>query len=366
MTTYKSGQRQILDNAATTPVDERVFAAMAPHFCLRPANPSSQSKEGRRAAREIEDASVVISDVTGCPGKVFFTSGATESNNWVLSRFVHSNRNAVCGATEHASVYEPVVRSGGKTVGVDGNGLIDLEDLENHLKEGVGLVSIQAVNQETGVEQDTEAIHRICADHGVLYHCDATQWLGKSRKKISADFVTVSAHKIHGPKGIGALICKDCSKISPLFFGGGQQDGMRAGTLNTAFIVGFSKACQLVYENLEAGDFWARKIRKTVEEFALYDGITVNSPEHSSFFLNFSVPSRAEEVISLMGRDHGLIMSRGSACSASPRVLRAMGKPESVCNNSIRVSMGRHNRKDCLDSFAHLIRACHKRAEEMP
>lgn len=362
-----SGQRQNLDNAATTPVDDRVVKAMIPYFSYRSANPDSSSKEGRKAMKDIEEASAVISETTGCGEDVLFTSGASESNNWVVSCFAGEKRGVACGATEHASVYAPVVKAGGSVIKVLPSGGIDMDSLSDILKKGVGLVSVQAVNQETGAEQDTAEIRRMCMEHGALYHCDASQWFGKSRKRVFADFVTVSAHKIHGPKGIGALICEDSSKITPMILGGGQQGGLRAGTLNPALIVGFAKACQLVYESLESGDFWRNKITKTVEEFSFYDGISVNTPDDpAAFFLNFSVPSKAPEVISLMSKDHGIVLSRGSACGDSPRVLREMGKTPSVCDNSIRVSMGRNNRKDALDSFAHLIRACHKKAEEMP
>ena len=246
-----------LDHNATSPMPDSVRAAVSDAMASAWANPSSPHGLGQASAATVQRCRQNIAErLSRRPKNVFFTSGATEANAWVLSQ---SNAPVVTCATEHPSVLE----WSDETIGVNEHGVIDLGSLEQRLKRGPALVSVMAANNETGVLQPVEHVLELCRRHGAPFHCDATQIFGRTGVKVEADFLTVSAHKFGGPRGVGALITAE--PPTGILRGGKQERGHRAGTLNVPGIVGFSAA-------LDTGRTWGSEERDKLEIFCREQG----------------------------------------------------------------------------------------------
>jgi len=251
-----------LDNASTTKMDKAVLDAMRRYLVSDFGNASSIHRHGVRAAVGIEEARAGIAAELECsPDEVFFTSGGTESNNFAIKGRAWSVKNTrahfVASCIEHPSVMEPLLWLRGRGFAVDflpvdGEGRIDPDDLAKAIRKNTILVTVGHANHEIGVIQDIAALAQICADKGVCFHTDACQSFTKAPLSTTlAPFAMVSlnAHKIHGPKGVGALIVRKGCRVGPLLHGGGQEQGMRSGTLNTAGIVGMGKALAIACDN---------------------------------------------------------------------------------------------------------------------
>lgn len=361
------------DSAATTPTDERVLKAMIPYFTDRFGNASSAYEMGRKSEAACEVAKTQISTAIGCrETEIFFTSGGTESNNWILRCFPYASRNLAISATEHLSVSktaEFMATQGVNVISIPVNedGSISLSRLEELLMTTpIDLVSIHAVNNETGAIQPIQEINRLCKAFGTSFHTDASQAFGKIPLKFDADYMTVSAHKVYGPKGIGALLIKSSANpLTPLIFGGAQQNSMRAGTIPTPLVVGFGAACNLIKENLLFTDSIAKDTAKVKSILKQY-GITVNSGENCvPSFINASVKCDSSLVIAMMESEYGIAMSKGAACMTGPSyVLKAMGKSADECRNSLRISLNKFNKKDLITSLPHMIQNCVKKAQK--
>ena len=353
-----------LDNAATTPVDPRVAAAMT--ACLTSdeyqGNPSSAGHAyGVAALARNEDARRQVARLIHAdPAALVWTSGATESNNLAIlgvMRFAPgTERHLVSARTEHKSVLDPcrqLEREGCRVTYLkpDGDGIVHPEQVKEALQPNTRLVTIMHVNNEIGVRQDVGAIGRLCRERGVLFHVDAAQSAGKTPIDIEAqciDLLSLTAHKLYGPKGIGALYVRRRPRIGlvPLMFGGGQEGGLRSGTLPTHQIVGFGLACEIASQELESD---ARRIEGLRSK--LWNGLRElgdvlpngHASERIAHILNVSFQGVEGESL-LFGLEE-LAVSSGSACSSgsgeASYVLRALGRSDALAQASLRFGLGR-------------------------
>lgn len=353
-----------LDYAATTPVDPRVAEAMI--ACLRdPAlqgNPSSMNHDyGRRARAVVEKARGQVAAAIGAQApSVLFTSGATESNNLALfgaARFHRDRgRHIVSSRTEHKAVLDTLkqLEAEGFEVtylkpGLDG--IIEPEQVRAALRQDTTLVSLMHVNNEIGVVQDIAAVGEICRERGVLLHVDAAQSLGKVPLDVQAckvDLLSLTAHKAYGPKGIGALYLRRTPPVGlrPILFGGGQEQGLRSGTLSTHQIVGLGLACELAHRELEADVARVKVLRERLwEGVAKCGNVHLNGHPQRRVCSVLNVSFESVEGESLQFALSRLAVSSGSACASasdSPSyVLRALGRSDQLAQSSIRFSLGR-------------------------
>lgn len=367
-----------LDYGATTPLDPAVAAVMEPWGVDGFGNPHSAHMWGYKAKAAVERAREQVAGLINAPAEaIAFTSGATESNNWALKGLLtapgQTRRRIVTLATEHSSVLETAQYLAGigaqlTIVPVREHGLVDLGDLERALGEDVALVSVMAVNNEIGVVQDLAGIGRRAHAVGAVFHVDAAQGFGKLPLNVDVmgiDLMSVTAHKIYGPKGVGALYRRPFTVITPLLHGGGQEDG-RSGTLPTALIAGLGEAARIAGERMAADLAHALQLRER-----LLAGLSVlhriNGDLNSRWpgNLNLSFPG---VVIPLIQQLPGLAISSGSACAAvtgrASHVLTALGLPEPTAKASLRLGFGRFTTAKNIDTAATLINAAVQRQLE--
>lgn len=367
-----------LDYNATTPVDDRVLKVMMPLFTEWFGNPSSNHESGRAAAQVVKEArrKVARSVMMGA-SDVIFTSGATEANNLALAglqRGLDRPIKILAGATEHKSVLQAcasLVCDGSKfrTIPVYPDGIIDIGALESRIDDDTDIVSVMAANSETGVVHPIEKVARIVHDHGSLLHCDATQAIGKvpfDADKIGADMVTLSSHKIYGPKGCGALVANREARrrIAAIIHGGGQEKDMRSGTLNVPAIAGFGEACRIAITDGLADAPRQRRLRDEFEH-DLYDmiqNISINGTGAKRLPNTSNVRLCGALADAVMVRIPSVDISTGSACSSNTiepsHVLVAMGLDRTAADESIRVSVGRNTtRNDIKEAVYEISRA---------
>jgi cysteine desulfurase len=352
-----------LDYNATTPCAPEVVEAMLPFFNTQFGNASSGHSMGRKAAEAVGVARDHIARLVGCgPDDLFFTSGATESNNLVLLGLIQgraAKRRMVVGSIEHKSVLEPCRRLSEQgfevcQIPVTRDGVIDILAAERLIDDETLLVSAQAANNELGTVQPIKALADVAHSHNALVHCDATQMLGKvpiSVLDMDVDFASFSSHKTYGPKGVGVFYMRGGSAratIEPLILGGGQESAIRAGTLNVPAIVGFGEACQVAFKCLQGDvlritmlrDFLEEEILKQIPDAFAIGTSVERLPGTSSVFIR-DVPADA-----LISRMPLLCIGTGSACTSgapSPsHVLVACGYSRDSARCVIRVSLGRY------------------------
>ncbi len=333
-----------LDWNATAPLRPEAISAMSEAFALC-GNPSSVHRWGREARRRLEAARATVADFVGAaPSEVIFTSGGTEANQLALRGI--AGRTVVVSAIEHESVRAAVPDS--RMIPVTGTGLVDLDALDRRLAAvpGRALVSVMLANNETGVMQPVAEVVRIARDRGALVHCDAVQAAGKlplSRATLGADLLTLSAHKLGGPAGVGALIVSPAVELRSLLAGGGQERGRRAGTENLMGCVGFAAACQGTSDwgLVEAlRDDAERRLRAVAFEAPIYGAAVPRLPNT----LCIGMPGVAAST-QVMALDlAGVMVSAGAACSSGKvrrsHVLEAMGVSATAAAEAIRVSLG--------------------------
>jgi cysteine desulfurase len=376
-----------LDNQATTPCDPRVVQAMLPWFTERFGNPhSSEHAMGREAEDAVEAARAEVAALIGAEAReIVLTSGATESNNIAIkgaARFAasqdNSRRRVITLATEHKCVLESVrdlAAEGFEAVilPVRPDGLLDPDVLDAALAEPTLLVSVMAVHNETGVVQDVAGIAARVHAAGALLHTDAAQAGGKIKLDVRAqdiDLLSLSGHKLYGPKGIGALFVRRRPRVrlAPLFSGGGQERGLRSGTLPTPLIVGLGEACRLARLELESDAARIGELRERLYA-ALRDGVAGlvlngNATDRIPGNLNLTFP--AVQALALMAACPDLCVSTGSACSSAAvepsYALRAMGLPDDVAARSLRIGIGRFTSAADVDFAAQALCGAHARA----
>lgn len=364
-----------LDYQSTTPVDARVVSAMLPYFTEQFGNPHSvEHSFGVQALRAIDVALTHIADVVGATaGDIVITSGATESNNLALRGALPTGKKShlVSAVTEHQSVLGTLaaLKEDGHTitlVPVDGEGLIDVAAVEAAIRPATRIVSVMAVNSEIGVVQPCAELGQVCRSRDVLLHVDAAQGFGRvplDAKRDGIDLMSVSAHKIYGPKGVGALYVgpRARSRMRAQISGGGQQDGLRAGTLPTPLIVGFGEAARLMKEEgaAEAESLARLRTRLWGQLVEQVGGVHLNGSADHRWVGNLNLRFDDVDADSLLLMVPQLAISTGSACTAGTpepsKVLRAMGLSQEQASQSVRVGLGRMTTPDEVDRAVALI-----------
>jgi len=329
---------------------------------------------GWRAEAAVEGARESIARAIGAaePSEIVFTSGATESNNLAILGAARAGRargdRVVTVATEHASVLEPceqLAREGFRTavLGVDRDGLVDPDAVAAALDDRTLLVSVMAANNEIGVLQPLAAIARVCRERGVLFHSDAAQAIGKvdfDVASIGADLVSLTAHKLYGPKGVGALWVRGGRprvRLEPLLFGGGHERGLRPGTLPVALIAGFGRAIEIAMAEREAEAVRVGALRDRLwARLAALGGIAQNGSTAARLAGNLNVAIEGVEADALVAALHDVAVSTGSACSSArpepSHVLRALGLADAAVRSSIRIGLGRGTTAAEIDAAA--------------
>jgi cysteine desulfurase len=369
-----------LDHHATTPLDARVLAAMLPYFTEGFGNPhSAQHAYGRAAEAAIEQARSEVAALIGAlPEEIVFTSGATEASNLAI-RGVAARagewRHVVTCAIEHPSVLETCrgLRGTGFQITelpVEADGLLDLDRLREALRPDTALVSIMTANHEIGVLQPIADIAGICQERGILIHTDAAQAAGRMPLDVAAqgvDLMSLSAHKLYGPKGVGALYLRRGVRIAPLFAGGAQERGLRPGTLPTPLCVGFGAACALARQQLADEAARLRDLRErlyrglceAVGEVRLNGATAPRLPNN----LNFCLPGvDAEDLLAELPE---LALSTGAACASATQepspVLRALGLSDEDIQGSLRIGLGRTTTEREIDFAIERLAAAARR-----
>lgn len=350
------------DNAATTKIIPEVREIMLETMDVEYGNPSSMHLKGVGAEKYIRYARNTISKQLKCePKEITFTSGGTEANNLALIGIALANKRAgdhiITTSIEHASVYNPVLyleELGFRItfLNVREDGKVDLEHLKESLCEDTILVSTMAVNNEIGTIEPIEEIAKIIKEYNqnILYHVDAIQAFGKQNiypKRIGIDALSISGHKIHGPKGSGALFVDSRVKIKPILYGGGQEKGLRSGTENTAAIAGIGKACEEMYLHLDENRDKMNQVKQVLIDGATQiEGVTDNSGE-APHIASLSFRGVRSEVLLHALEEKGIYVSAGSACSSNhpaiSGVLKAIGLEKELLESTLRFSFCEYN-----------------------
>lgn len=364
-----------LDHHSSTPVDPRVVQAMMPYWTDNPANPSNPYHPlGRKAAEAVETARDQVASLIGARHtEIVFTSGATESNNLAIvgTALAHagSRRRIITCAIEHKSVLEPcrwLADKGFEVVllPVDRLGHVNLSALEHAVDDSTLLVSIQLANNEIGTIQRMEQISRVVHERGALLHCDGAQAVGKISVNVDhlyVDMLSISAHKLYGPKGIGALYVRGGAKrarLQPLAFGGAQEWSLRPGTLNVPAIVGFGEACRICSEEMVREAERVTTLRDLLEQLLLEHIPHLQRNGDLSYRLpgNSSLTLPDVEADALLLNLPDVALSTGSACTAGAiepsHVLQAIGLSREAAFRTVRVGIGRFNTEEEMERAA--------------
>ena len=363
-------QKIYLDNVATTKVSNEVLTEMLECYGDTFGNPNSLHSFGRDAAALVDKARDRVANLINAErSEIYFTSSGTEGNNWAIIGLALANRSKgnhiITSSIEHKSVIEACKRL--ERLGfevtylpVDKTGLVDIAKLLHYINHKTVLVSIMAANNEVGTIQNLKAISKIAHEKGVLFHTDAVSAIGNFKidvKDLEVDALTLSAHKIHGPKGVGALYIKKGVKIDNLIVGGGQERGKRAGTLNVPQIVGFGKACEILQQNYIIDckkvkylrDYFVNSVEKEIANITINGHLHQKTPQIASISFN---NVDAEALLTLLDLA-GIAVSTGSACDAGSvepsHVLIAMGKSIEEAQSTLRFSFGTNNTKEEID-----------------
>lgn len=374
-----------LDHNATTPLDERVLEAMLPWLKGGYGNPSSVHAPGRAAHAALAQAREQVAALAGAhPSQVVFTSGGTEANNAALKGVAARLPAAhlALSAVEHASVQQPaaaLARAGwtALTIPVTDQGEVTAQAVSAALRSGVRLVSVMLANNETGVVNDIAAIAGVVRGAGALLHTDAVQGLGKLAVDFAgsgAHLMSLSAHKLNGPKGVGALLVDKVVDMEPLLHGGGQEKGRRGGTENLAGIVGFGRAAELALAELTTRNAHLNALRQHLEQRlaaevpqAVVFGAAAPRRLANTVFL--ALPGIEGETLLLELDRQGIALSSGAACGSGysdpSHVLRAMGVTAELARCAVRVSLGAGNTEHDVDTLIAALRAQAARLQAM-
>jgi cysteine desulfurase len=355
-----------LDYQATTPLAPEAAAAMRPWLDTHFGNPHSPHRPGREAGAAIEIARERVLQALGegsAGGKLYFTSGATEAINWALkgaaARLPADRRRIVALATEHAAVLDTVEWLGTQGFEIDilpvgGDGIVDLDLAAARVDARTGIVAAMLVNNEIGVVQPVAEIGAIARRHGALFLCDAVQGFGRVPLPLgSCDMVAVSAHKVHGPKGIGALWLGDGVAMDPLLHGGGQEGGLRSGTLSPALCAGFGEAARLLVERAEEDHAHVQRLWEVAREVLSW---TLNGSARCRYRGNLNLRWEGVDSARLISQVRAVAFSSGSACASGSgrpsHVLAAIGLTAREARASIRLGFGRYTtEKQVIDAL---------------
>lgn len=366
-----------LDNSATTRVRQEVMDEVTDVNINCYGNPSSIHRMGLKTEKRIEEARKYVAKIVNAKtDEIFFTGGGTESNNIALLGHlsgIEGKNNVVTTSIEHPSVYN-VLRHFKDNVEIryletDNFGRVNLEQLNDLIDENTLLVSVMHVNNELGIVQNLSEICKITKNKNknTKIHVDAVQSYGKIKidtNKIPADTISFSSHKIHGPKGVGGLFIRSGVKINPIIFGGGQEKNIRPGTENTPGIVGFGKACKLVYDNFEEEisklrnlkNLYAKRLTEEIKDMKINSTLSDDGAPH---ILNVSFKNVRGEVLVHFLEMKGVYVSTGSACSSrskSNRILEAIQLAPDYVDGTIRISLGHFNNEDEVEYVVESIK----------
>lgn len=370
-------QRIYLDNNAGTPASPEVIAEMLPYFATLYGNPSSNHWFGQQARAAIEEARDRAAALIHAPSsRVFFTSGGSEANNAVIWGVVHAvpgKRHIIASRVEHRSVLEPLTFLCGRgyeveLLDVDKKGGLDIEGLKKRLRPDTLLVSLIGANNETGVLWPIAEIGGLLRERGILFHCDGVQMPGKTEidvRTLVVDFLSMSGHKLHGPKGVGAVYIRRGAPFVPLIMGGGQENNLRAGTENVPGIVGFGKATELAAAGLACYGRNVGLLRDQLEAAvlaripdALVNGAGLPRLRNT---INISFKGASAEAMVQELDELGFAVSAHSACHSNDldpsHVLSAMGVPEDYLHGTLRISLGCQNTAEEIDNFLRVLPA---------
>ncbi len=359
-----------LDNNATTKTDEEVLNTMMPYLLDNYGNPSSIYKIGRENKKAIEDSREKVAQILNCePNEIYFTSGGSESDNTAIRGIAYSYKNKgnhiITSKIEHPAVLETckqLEKEGFEVtyIGVNKNGIIDLEELEKSIKSTTILITIMFANNEIGTIEPIKEIGEIARKNNIIFHTDAVQAVGSVKidvRKLNIDSLSLSAHKFYGPKGIGVLYVKRGIQFNKIINGGHQERNKRAGTENVAGIVGLAKAMDLAYRNLEANNKKVKELRnyyvKQIKEKIPYIKINGDMEKRLPGNSNISFRFIEGEGLLLNLDLKGICASSGSACTSGSlnpsHVLLAIGLPHEIAHGSLRISIGKYNTKEEID-----------------
>ena len=373
-------KRIYLDSAATTYVSGEVLQTMMPYFTTEYGNAASMHGFGREAEKALANARFQIAKaINADPSEIYFTSGATEANNWIIRGILGTSKvkRALVSRVEHPSIIELVKKlsqEGYKIeyIEVDREGVVLVSDLIAKLSKPAALVSIMTANNEVGTIQFLNTVANLAQERGALFHTDATQAIGSvfiDVKEMKIDALSLSSHKLYGPKGIGALYIRKGLRVDKLIYGGGQERGLRSGTSNVPCAVGFGNAVELTMRDASINnarikhlrDYMIREIESKIENVKLNGHRVQRLPNN----VNFSFSGVEGESLLMMLDFSGIAVSTGSACSSGSLersyVLGAMKVADELAQGSIRFTLGRNTTKEDIDyTVEELCRAVKK------
>jgi cysteine desulfurase len=374
-----------LDNNATTKIAPEVFNEMTPYLTDLYGNPSSMHTFGGSISNKIEEARERVAVLIGAePDEIIFTSCGTESDNTALMSAVESypqKRHIITTRVEHPAVFnfaKHLARKGFRItfLPVDSSGRFDMDAFSKAIDDDLAVVSVMYANNETGVIFPVEEIGKSLRERRIIFHTDAVQAVGKlpiDVKKLPVDMLSLSGHKLHAPKGVGALYVRRGTRFYPYIIGGHQENGRRAGTENIASIIGLGKACELAAKNIDKEIIYLNTLRDKLERslLELCPDTRVNSDRENRLpnTTNVSFEYVEGEAILLRLNEYGICASSGSACTSGSlepsRVLRAMGVPFTAIHGSIRFSLSRYNTEDEIDKVIEIMPKIIKELREL-
>ncbi len=370
-----------MDNNATTKVDKQVLNKMLPYFRDRFANPSAVYPIARLVRKDIENSRAKVAELINADNdEIIFTSGGTEANNTIVKGIAYSLKNKgkhiITTVIEHKSIlnickFLEVQGFEVTYLPVDKYGVMDIDILKKSIRKDTILITVMYVNNEVGSIQPIDEIVNIAKNNNIYVHTDAVQAIGKIRidvRKLGVDFLSISGHKLYGPKGVGAVFIRRSSKFRPLLHGGGQEKYRRSGTENVPGIIGFGKACEIAIKNMDRYMSKIKLIRDYLKKelTSNFRDIRINSCDDKSLCTTLNVSFRnidSNYIIKRLGQD-GIYVSTGSACSAGlpepSYVLKAMKVDDEFINGTVRFSLGKYNKmydvKKVIKSLKKIIK----------
>lgn len=362
-----------MDNAATTRITDSVFEAMLPYLKENYGNPSAIYSLGQRSRAAIENSRIKIAEILGVKAsEIYFTSSGSESDNWALkgSLLPNQENHIISSKIEHPAILnslKKIEKWGGETslVSVDNEGFVDLDEIENSVKDSTRLISIMFANNEIGTIEPLAEIAKIAKAKNILFHTDAVQAMGNIKFKIEdigVDMLSLSGHKLGAPKGVGLLYVKEGIELDSFLDGGEQERGQRASTENLASIVGLARALEDAYNNIEENTSITRELRDyTIEKLLNIDGIILNGPKEKRLPGNINITlknTKPQTMVQYLDM-FDICVSSGSACAAGSinpsHVLRAIGRSEEDSLSMLRLSLNHENTREECDYVVEKI-----------